>query len=283
MYIIHLEKPSLLLGPTSRNFNVTKLILDKLYSKFASKSKSLWHKCLIIRYRILIIIFIISTIQTVPFHSTCRCSQVFRYSQWVITNSSLLGCDSMPLGDCYVKCWRHAHTSGSSDDFHVKFMVQDEANILLQNIGNHSPRWQNLTFQKTWIVIYMLYKLKKKQLYTISMPFITQEFLRKWKTTEHHVLLNIQVFRYMALCHQVSTFQRIVLLSSSEPGSPSVPFVAILDPMNKALQSTKTTGTTYTTQCRISHEWKLHARCYANFKFCITFSTYIMLPILCKN
>jgi len=58
-YRIHVEKTSLLRRPTSRKFDVTKftsrkfavtkLILDKLNSKFASKSKSLWHKFLIKR------------------------------------------------------------------------------------------------------------------------------------------------------------------------------------------------------------------------------------------
>ena len=42
---------------------------------------------------------------------------VSRYSQWVITNSSLLGHDITSLGNCYVKFLRNAHTSCSSDDF----------------------------------------------------------------------------------------------------------------------------------------------------------------------
>jgi hypothetical protein len=52
--------------------------------------------------------------------------------------------------------------------------------------------------------------------------------LRSCKTTEHNILLNIPVFCYMTLCHQVSTFPRIVLLSSSESGSWSVHFVTML-------------------------------------------------------
>jgi len=49
------------------------------------------------------------------------------------------------------------------------------------------------------------------------------------------MLLNIQVFKYvyMTLCHNVSSFPGTVLLSSSESGSPSVPFVAMLDPMKR--------------------------------------------------
>jgi len=52
--------------------------------------------------------------------------------------------------------------------------------------------------------------------------------MRSSKTTEHQVLLNIQIFWNMTFCHQVNIFPRIVLLSSSQSGRPSVPFVAMV-------------------------------------------------------
>jgi hypothetical protein len=142
MYRIHLRKTSLLLWPTSRKFEVAKLILGTQNSTFSSESMSLWHKHLIIRYRILVYIFLISTIQTVPFNSTYACLQVFRYSQWVVLNSSLMGCDATSLGDCHVKFWRNALTSCSSGEFFMSNLWFKMKPIccfmLLQNVGNHS-------------------------------------------------------------------------------------------------------------------------------------------------
>jgi hypothetical protein len=63
--------------------------------------------------------------------------------------------------------------------------------------------------------------------------------MRSWKTTEHQILLNIQVFWNMTFCHQVNIFPRIALLSSSQSGRSSVPFVAMVDLMKKHSSTSK--------------------------------------------
>jgi len=51
--------------------------------------------------------------------------------------------------------------------------------------------------------------------------------MRRCKTTEHQIILNIEVFWNMTFCYQVNIFARIVFRS------PRVPFVAMLDLMKR--------------------------------------------------
>jgi len=108
--------------------------------------------------------------------------------------------------------------------------------------------------------------------------------MRNWKTTEHHILFNIQVFWYITFSHQVCIFHKHCTAFIFRVRRTKGAFCCNACPYEEALQSSKTSKTTCTmTQCRFSKDWNLHPYRYANFKFGITFSTYIMLPILCKN
>jgi hypothetical protein len=66
-----------------------------------------------------------------------------------------------------------------------------------------------------------------KQLQDISKTFITMSGMWSWKTTEHQILLHIQVFWNMTFSHQVNIFPRIVF------PCPRVPSVAMLDLMKR--------------------------------------------------
>jgi hypothetical protein len=107
--------------------------------------------------------------------------------------------------------------------------------------------------------------------------------MRSWKGTEHQILLNIHAFWYVTICHQVNTFPRIVQLSSSVRQIKGA-FCCNACPYEEALQSSKTSETTcIMTQFCFSQYSKLHSYNYASFKSGITLSTYITLPIICKN
>jgi hypothetical protein len=94
------------------------------------------------------------------------------------------------------------------------------------------PPLANLTFKKTqttyacFIMCQQIIISNLKNSHNTRVP-------EKLKTTEHLILLNIQIFWYKTLCHQVSTFPKIVQLSSSGTGSPNVPLVTKLHPMKR--------------------------------------------------
>jgi len=70
----------------------------------------------------------------------------------------------------------------------------------------------------------------------------------------------------MTFCHQVNIFPRIVLLSSSQSGRPSVPFVAMVDIMKKNSSPPKQRNLFAQQHIVTSHK----IRSYANLKPGIT-------------
>jgi hypothetical protein len=76
----------------------------------------------------------------------------------------------------------------------------------------------------------------------------------------------------VTLCHQVSTFQRILLLSFSDSCSPNVPCVAMLYLMMKPLRFSKTWVNSCTMTVYFSSDLKLHSHHYANLNSSIIFT-----------
>jgi hypothetical protein len=111
---------------------------------------------------------------------------------------------------------------------HQVMVFSSQIYMLIQNVGNHSSMTNFNIREDTNPRMHAL-QFTNKHLQAISKTFITQESLLCWKTTEDHILFNIQVFWYITLRHQVSTFQRIEQLSSSGSGSQRVPFVTKID------------------------------------------------------
>jgi hypothetical protein len=87
------------------------------------------------------------------------------------------------------------------------------------------PHWQRLTSQKTHILIRMLYNVSRSN-YKVSLKQSKQRV--HWEAAKH---LNI-TFHWIFKSSGIWSFQGL-LLSSSESGSTSVPFVTMLGPTKR--------------------------------------------------
>ena len=129
----------------------------------------------------------------------------------------------------------------------------------------------------------MLYNLWRNN-YKLSLKYSSHKISCETGKQLIKLYWIFKVFWYMTLCHQVSTIQSTVMYSSTEWGTPRVPFVAMLNRMKRHFIPSKHQQLhKQQTHCCFSQDWKFHPRHCANLKSGIRFSTYVMLPIVCKK
>lgn len=183
------------------------------------------------------------------------CTTVKRHvfcSNVVIKNYSLLVCDTIFLGQWFMKFWKNTLSSCSN----YAFFVCHQEPFNMKPLGSfRMDRGQCCTSHRFNIpegTNSHMHALQfiKKQLQALSETITTQESTEKLANNWISHFTEFQVFRYVTLCHQVSTFQGIVLFHY-QSGSPSVPFVAIFTLWRGSL-GLQTSGKLVLWQCPFS-------------------------------